>query len=376
MNSPVDPANPSVERKSPSVDRKTPFVESAENPTVAANNPSADHLTSLSGLKRLQHKQRGGTRPRPQINVADLWQPVQTQPTHTLSGAYAHWQTVFPEGRHDPSVRQRIAFWMDHLGPEIQLSDINEVQVRRLADALNVSNATRNRYVAALGSLYRHARDKNGPLAPAYIGPTPTKGVHYDEESTKRRKTALTQAEIDGLLAASLRSGWDRMRLFVLISLTTGMRRSNVLWLRWRDIDPETGIMMAGAKPGREYDPTKNRSPFATALDQEVARESARFRGAPEDLVFPNTASGDKPRCVDALFKDALRLAGLRQAISPHWLRHTAATIIARNGASESKLMRVMGWKSNQMAKTYVHLNVEDIRADVGAIGKIVSRKG
>ncbi len=369
--------NPSVESANPTVPSADPTVGSAGNPTVAAINPTVrsevrrgDFVPINTGLKRIRNRAAHGNKPRPQIEVEDLWKPVETKVNHTLAAAFKYWDTLFPAGLHDPSMRQRIDFWLNHLGPDTQLSVITEVQVRRLADALRVSNATRNRYVAALGSLYKHAREKNGPLALAYIGSSPTRGVHYDEEAGKKRKTALTQAEINGLLAASLRSSWDRMRLFILIAMTTGMRRSNILWLRWHNIDMETGIVSAGAKPGREFDPTKARTQFATALDAEVAREAARFVGHPNDLVFPNSTDGETPRCIDTLFKQAVKLAGLRSSISPHWLRHTAATIFSRNGATQAKLMRLMNWKSEQMTRTYVHLNVEDIRADVGEIGK------
>jgi integrase len=45
-----------------------------------------------------------------------------------------------------------------------------------------------------------------------------------------------------------------------------------------------------------------------------------------------------------------------------HALRHSAATYLARIGASEQQLRAIGGWKSNVLAR-YVHLAAEDTRA-------------
>lgn len=45
-----------------------------------------------------------------------------------------------------------------------------------------------------------------------------------------------------------------------------------------------------------------------------------------------------------------------------HSLRHTAATMLAREGASEQQLRAIGGWKSGVVAR-YVHLAAADARS-------------
>lgn len=344
--------------------------ESPANPSAATRNPS-DKSDRLTQLKKLQR--RVGRRPNSMLAVLpDPWAPVDSAKEPTLWEGFANWQRLNPPGKRNASMETQLKLWLSVLGEKTNMSAVTELQVRRVADALPVSNATKNRYVSALGSLYKHAR---GAGALGYQGTAPTKGVRYDEEAAKARKNALTQLEIDGLLAAASVASYDRLRLFVMIALTTGMRRSNIAWLRWRDFDFDANTLAAGAPPGREWDPTKNGTQFTTILDAEVKKEALKFRGADGDLVFENTLYNGKPYIVDFQFKAAVKRAGLNPRISIHWLRHTAATIAARSGASTMKLMRAMNWKSEQMAKTYVHLGVEDVRDVAAAMGRAIRRQ-
>lgn len=344
------------------------------SPTVPSDGNIARLYNPLARSERLPKRPKPVGRRPSSLNTVlpDLWAPLAPQKDPTLMAALVNWQKKHPLPRRDTSMETQLKLWVRALGESTKMSAVTELQVRRLVDALPISNASRNRYVSALGSAYKYARGQGGL---GYDGVSPTKGVRYDEVEGKLRKTALTQLEIEALLAASLTSGWPKLRLFLLIALTTGMRRSNILWLRWRDLDEESGLMTAGAKPGREHDPTKNGTAFTTILHPEVVAEAARFRGLPDELLFENTLFNGKPMNIDKNFKEAVRKAGLNPRVSPHWLRHTAATIAARSGASSQKLMRAMNWKSEQMANTYCHLNVEDIRDVASAMGGVLRKR-
>jgi len=65
-----------------------------------------------------------------------------------------------------------------------------------------------------------------------------------------------------------------------------------------------------------------------------------------------------KPRYVQQVIAKLGRQAGLKGIrVSPHTLRHTAATLAVRNGLDVFSLQRLFGWERVETAMRYVHLS-------------------
>jgi integrase len=80
------------------------------------------------------------------------------------------------------------------------------------------------------------------------------------------------------------------------------------------------------------------------------------------------------PRADRPPFEAACRAANVRD-FTFHDLRHTAATYLAREGASEQQLKAIGGWKAGVVSR-YVHLAAEDARAILEKMNeKILSGK-
>ena len=62
-------------------------------------------------------------------------------------------------------------------------------------------------------------------------------------------------------------------------------------------------------------------------------------------------------------FAAACKAAKIRN-FTPHAIRHTSATLLAREGASEQQLKAIGGWKSN-VVSIYVHMAAEDAKGVV-----------
>jgi integrase len=281
------------------------------------------------------------TKRNPTVTVEGLWDTPPASQSLTLGEAHRSYLSSFV-GR-DRSAPQRSQFWVDTIGPSTPLSRVGKIHVQRVLKALSVQGPTKNRYCSALSSLYAHAE--------TYLhweGDNPATGWRKWPENSCSQ-TALSPEDIQKLLAACLLSSWPKLRLLVLMAIVTGLRRGNVSWLRYEDVD-ESGRMKVGR--------TKNGTPFVAVMTRELAAEFARFPGAPQDLIFASPRRTDRPFCFDRQYKAALARAGLPRAVNIHTLRHTCASILAAHGASTIEIMEFMNHKTPAMAARYSHLSV------------------
>ncbi len=215
------------------------------------------------------------------------------------------------------------------------------------------SGATLNRYLVALAALYAWARRNR--LVPRGFE-SPTKYVDKNPE-TRGRVRYLTDDERGRLLLACRESSWTRLYLLVLLALTTGARRGELLALRWCDIDLDRGEAIL-------HD-TKNGDRRVLVLLPQALEELSRF--APKDaqtsaaLVFRSRLRPSKPYATEQAFRDALDLAGIKN-FRFHDCRHTAASYMAQHGASLLEIADTLGHRQLRMVQRYAHLNTDSRR--------------
>jgi len=175
----------------------------------------------------------------------------------------------------------------------------------------------------------------------------------------------LSDAEIKRLLSAC-RS--RPMRTMILAGLRTGMRRCELMGLRWEDVDLRRRLITVQRAMvlGRESSPKNNRTrQIPIALDLGEALERADRNGP---LVFPR--ENRKPRTVAAVdwaIRSACERAGLR-SIGWHVLRHTFASQLAARGAPLPAIQALLGHASIQMTMRYSHMAPATLRDAVGLL--------
>lgn len=157
------------------------------------------------------------------------------------------------------------------------------------------------------------------------------------------------------------------LRVLVLTAGTTGLRQSELLGLRWRDVDGEAQrILVGGRQPGsaRRLVPMPDR----LALELESWRRRAVF-DAGEDLVFGHPELGtplDRTK-VTRRFQAASAAAGTR-VIRFHDLRHTFAITLAAAGVPLRTISEYLGHADLQTTRIYAHYarssrEVEEVNA-------------
>jgi integrase len=205
----------------------------------------------------------------------------------------------------------RIAsFWAEKLGYDTPLEEVAPSAARKLLNTLDISGSTKNRYAAALSVLYKIAA-----VDFDYDGPNPVrKMVKWPENGARRR--FLSNDEIVSLLDACKDSGWPKLRLLVLLAVTTGMRRGSLLGIKHSDIDLKAGRIAV--------DRTKNGTPFVAALTDSTIYELRPWHreGSNELLFRGRTGRG---YMLDKEYRKAVQKAGMGPEVVFHTLRHTAA---------------------------------------------------
>jgi integrase len=181
----------------------------------------------------------------------------------------------------------------------------------------------------------------------------PCRSIERREENNERTRF-LSDVEIQRLLEACKGSSWPRLYALVLVAITTGARKGELLGLTWGDVDLER----AEACVGR----TKNGDPRVLPLVPAVVAELKKFTAGAGSLVFRSARDAERPMGIDLQFHTALRAAGIR-GVTFHTLRHTCASYLAKHGASLLEIAEVLGHRQLQMTKRYSHLTVGHKRA-------------
>jgi integrase len=157
-----------------------------------------------------------------------------------------------------------------------------------------------------------------------------------------------------------------RLRMIVLIAVTTGMRASEIFGLRWSDVMYNEGLLAVRMK-------LKGGKMRYVPMLPELADELRRYMPKPaedkvrfianrnDDLIFPpkGDAKGGRRR-VEASFEDLLRRAKIED-FRFHDLRHTFASWYMMNGGDLYELAKILGHSNIKMTERYAKLGRQHI---------------
>jgi integrase len=186
-------------------------------------------------------------------------------------------------------------------------------------------------------------------------------------QNRQQRGAFLSKEECAALLAVCSSSSSPHLHDVVVLAISTGMRRNEILQLRRRHVDVAHGMIY--------LDDTKNGTRRGVPLSSQaldLMRERLKVPGVNEDLVFVGK-TGTTPFDMRKPWYRALELAKLK-GLRFHDLRHTAASFLAKGGASSLEIGAVLGHKSPAMTKRYSHFTNAHLRDVVGAMNERIFR--
>ncbi len=174
------------------------------------------------------------------------------------------------------------------------------------------------------------------------------------------RTRCLDDKEREALLTACQQHPSPYLYTVVVVAISTGARYSEIMNLRWEDVD----LTRRMAKLEKTKNGEKRAIPItghALSLLQELKRTRQRVDSP---YLFAR-ADGKAPMEIRGQWDAALKKSGVED-FRFHDLRHSAASYLAMNGATLVEIAGVLGHKTLQMVKRYSHLSEEHISGVVG----------
>jgi integrase len=225
-----------------------------------------------------------------------------------------------------------------------KVSEIKGASCRKFAETRKASMARRQLETLRAAVNYFHKEYGLDPL-PAFSLPT----------KSNSRSRWLTRDEAARLLRSA--RGLPHLQRFILAALYTGTRSGAVLRLSWLPntntgfIDLERGVLYRQGSSQRQ---TKKRQPPVAIPDRLMAhmKRWKRMDGNIRHVVHWN---GSSVQSIKKAFRSAKRAAGLSEDVTPHTLRHTAATWLMQAGVETWQAAGFLGMTAAMLERVYGH---------------------
>lgn len=246
-----------------------------------------------------------------------------------------------------------------------RLSDVQWTEIEDYKNALltgrcesesrKLSSSSAAVHLASIRSLYKWASDPNIGLLPH----NPTTPIRLPRIHISDRNRYLTMNELERLLTA-LKSQSDRNHLLGLMLALTGLRVSELVRLQWSDFqEAVTGssiwLIVRRGKGGKSRDVKVPDILWRMLL--KYRKEQRLNQEEPLDnRVFPISV-----RQVDRILVKARKSCSLPKKATPHWFRHTSATLALLHGASLQQVQQTLGHTDITTTQRYLH-TVEQIK--------------
>lgn len=259
--------------------------------------------------------------------------------------------------------RKDIEVFQSFLEKEYGVSELKTVhynQIRRWITILvdqGLSNRSVNRKISSLNSYYKFliktAQLKTSPLA-----------KHKALKIQKKLHIPFSENEIAVVLNTDPRGHFEATRNSLIIELlySTGMRRTELIQLKLRDIDfDQHQIKVLGKRNKERYIPLlksvqKSLKTYINLRDQlEIIKD--------KDILFL-TQNGVKlyGTLVYRIVKNYFEAVSSKVKKSPHILRHSFATHLLNNGADLNAVKELLGHSSLAATQVYTHNNISELK--------------
>lgn len=304
--------------------------------------------------------------------------------------------TRYVASRTDVSVKAREQYeWAaSHIDSglgAVPLDRLDREDVARWIDEIAVAGKLSRRSIQICRNVLRAA------LADAVdeglLRRSPAARVAMPREVAKPERERVVDAwsskQIDKFLATTNEHAWAAgFRLAVLY----GLRRSELLALRWNDFKPKDGTIrvdegLVATASGATWTDAKNaRSRRLIPLDKETVKALTRRKRAQaeerllagpgwvdQDLILTTrTGNAVMPRSFDRTLDVLVKRSGVPR-LSSHGLRHTAATHMVSGAADVGELRAVadvLGHSPEMLLRVYAHALPASVRAVADRIGQ------
>ena len=354
-----------------------------------------DPMTGKPKTKSLYGKTQKEVKEKRDAYFVAVKTGTYVEPDRTTFGTWVtRWLDLFakPKVRMSTYAKYRINT-KTHILPKLGNVELQKLTTEHIQEFYNEKAASLSSSVIAIlhqiinGSLKQAVRQKVIINNPAENTVRPT--VKYKEISP------LTSLEVTAYLETAKN---ERLYAAFLLDIYTGLRRGELLALRWKNVDLKAGVLTVKESLNRvetysgktelvfsepKTANSKREIPLLSNIVQELKAHKARqneeklFFGQAyqdNDLVF-TTHEGKpiEPRNFLRKHKALLKRAGLREEVRIHDLRHTFGTMLGQSGENPKNIQLIMGHADIRTTLgTYCHSTLEDKKKAIEKLAAII----
>ncbi len=211
-----------------------------------------------------------------------------------------------------------------------------------------VSNRTINAELSCLRKIFNKAIDWG------YALENPVTKVDFLPERSSIRKRVLTEDEESRLIAVAP----PPLKHMLIVALHTGMRKGEVLNLKWENVDFETKeITIVETKDDEDRVVPMNPILFDLLM-------TLKSQDGNSEYVFTNPRTRRHYVEIKRTFVSSCKKADVED-LHFHDLRHTYASRLVRNGVDLNTVKELLGHSSIITTQRYLHSQIEQKRAAV-----------
>lgn len=254
--------------------------------------------------------------------------------------------------KNSRNVLQHLKWWNHHLGTyaltEITPAVLAEYRDRLLTEVGPAGKVRKNntviRYIASLSVVLEYCMKEW-----MWLTQNPARSIKKPKVGIGKTRF-FCQEEIRKIKDLCIASKSRFLLPIFTTALHTGMRRGEVLSLKWENIDfKNKEICLPISKNGEPRDVPMTEEVF-TSLTQLANSKQITLTG----LLFPSPHNSQKSIDIRSAWDRALQKAGIHDATF-HTIRHTTCSFLSQLGIPQILIARIVGHKDSRTTDRYTH---------------------
>jgi site-specific recombinase XerD len=243
--------------------------------------------------------------------------------------------------------------------PDVSLAMLKEY-LEDMVGSRKLTVATVRRRFACLRAFFRRVCEKHDCPDPfANWRPLLPRRKRLPRTLSRNEAAFLVSPRHVGIARAD--DGGRVFRIIVQLMVATGIRVGELCKLKLDDLSPDCSIVRIHGKGARD------RVAYVTdpglQKDLQELITVRRISGIGSGALFVNRYGAQmRPQSVRSKLRRRAKEAGLERRVTPHMLRHTAATLLIETGVDIRFVQRLLGHSSIATTEIYTHVSDEALR--------------
>ncbi len=171
----------------------------------------------------------------------------------------------------------------------------------------------------------------------------------------KKLPNVLSREEVKRIINAPSNV---KHRMMLSLIYACGLRRSELLNIRIKDVQSERNILLIQQSKGK-----KDRIvPISNKLINELRNYYKMYK--PRIWLFEGQKTGEKysEKSLQNVLKQSISKASISKPVTLHWLRHSYATHLLENGTDLRYIQELLGHSSSKTTEIYTHVSTKSLQ--------------